>query len=58
VRLEGKKPGRAGVYPKQALVLVNNGGASGAEVLALARAIQADVQARFGVLLEPEPVMI
>jgi UDP-N-acetylmuramate dehydrogenase len=55
---KGKSLGRAGVYPKQALVLVNNGGASGEEVLALARAIQADVQGRFGVLLEPEPVMI
>ncbi len=55
---KGKSLGRAGVYPKQALVLVNNGGARGAEVLALARAIQADVQARFGVLLEPEPVMV
>jgi UDP-N-acetylmuramate dehydrogenase len=55
---KGKSLGRAGVYPKQALVLVNNGGARGEEVLALARAIQADVQARFGVLLEPEPVMV
>ena len=55
---KGKALGRAGVYPKQALVLVNNGGASGAEVLALARAIQADVRERFGVLLEPEPVMV
>jgi UDP-N-acetylmuramate dehydrogenase len=55
---KGRNLGRAGVYPKQALVLVNNGGASGEEVLALARAIQADVQARFGVLLEPEPVMV
>jgi UDP-N-acetylmuramate dehydrogenase len=55
---KGKSLGRAGVYPKQALVLVNNGGASGEEVLALARAIQADVRERFGVLLEPEPVMI
>jgi UDP-N-acetylmuramate dehydrogenase len=55
---KGRSLGRAGVYPKQALVLVNNGGASGQEVLALARAIQADVQARFGVLLEPEPVMV
>jgi UDP-N-acetylmuramate dehydrogenase len=55
---KGKALGRAGVYPKQALVLVNNGGASGAEVLALARAIQADVQGRFGVRLEPEPVMV
>jgi UDP-N-acetylmuramate dehydrogenase len=55
---KGRSLGRAGVYPKQALVLVNNGGASGEEVLALARAIQADVQARFGVALEPEPVML
>ena len=55
---KGKSLGRAGVYPKQALVLVNNGGARGAEVLALARAIQADVRERFGVLLEPEPVMV
>jgi UDP-N-acetylmuramate dehydrogenase len=55
---KGRNLGRAGVYPKQALVLVNNGGASGAEVLALARAIQHDVQDRFGVLLEPEPVML
>ncbi|RYE96858.1 MAG: UDP-N-acetylmuramate dehydrogenase, partial [Oxalobacteraceae bacterium] len=55
---KGKTLGRAGVYPKQALVLVNNGGASGAEVMALARAIQQDVRARFGVELEPEPVTV
>jgi UDP-N-acetylmuramate dehydrogenase len=55
---KGKNLGAAGVYPKQALVLVNNGGATGAEVLALARAIQHDVKERFGVELEPEPVFI
>ena len=55
---KGRSLGNAGVYPKQALVLVNNGGASGAEVVALARAIQADVLAKYGVALETEPVFI
>jgi UDP-N-acetylmuramate dehydrogenase len=55
---KGKTLGAAGVYPKQALVLVNNGGATGAEVLALARAIGADVRQRYGVTLEPEPVFV
>jgi UDP-N-acetylmuramate dehydrogenase len=55
---KGKNMGAAGVYPKQALVLVNNGGATGAEVMALARAIQQDVRDRFGVELEPEPVFV
>jgi UDP-N-acetylmuramate dehydrogenase len=55
---KGRGLGAAGVYPKQALVLVNNGGATGADVLALARAIQDDVMGRFGVALEPEPVFV
>jgi UDP-N-acetylmuramate dehydrogenase len=55
---KGRNLGAAGVYPKQALVLVNNGGATGAEVVALAHAIRADVMARYGVMLEPEPVFI
>lgn len=52
---KGRRMGPVGSYEKQALVLVNHGGASGADVLALAQAIQADVLQRFGVQLEMEP---
>jgi len=48
----------AAVHERQALVLVNRGGASGADILALADAIRADVRARFGVELEQEPVSL
>ena len=55
---KGRAMGAAAVHERQALVLVNRGGASGAEVLALANAIQQDVLKRFGVELEAEPVCL
>lgn len=52
---KGLREGDAGVSRQHALVLVNHGKASGAEVLTLMRQVQSAVAGRFGVCLSPEP---
>lgn len=55
---KGKSMGRAGVYPKQALVLVNLGDARGEEIYNLYQHIVADVHKAFGISLQPEVVVL
>ena len=51
---KGKSLGPAGVHDKQALVLVNRGGAKGQDVVRLCKAIQDDVFHKFGIEIHPE----
>ena len=55
---KGRALGAAGVHDRQALVLVNRGGATAADIMGLAQAIQQAVAERYGVRLEPEPVVV
>ncbi len=55
---KGFGTGPARLSTKHALALTNRGGASSAEVLALARTVRDGVRAAFGVTLEPEPVLV
>jgi UDP-N-acetylmuramate dehydrogenase len=55
---KGRRIGPVGSYEKQALVLVNHGGATGADVIRVAQAIQRAVRETFGVELEMEPQVI
>ena len=51
---KGKSLGRAAVHERQALVLVNKGGATGQDIQRLCEAIKKDVAERFGIELSPE----
>ncbi|MCR5579692.1 MAG: UDP-N-acetylmuramate dehydrogenase [Prevotella sp.] len=51
---KGKSLGRAGVHDKQALVLINRGGATGAEIVALCETIRKDVKTKFDIDIHPE----
>jgi UDP-N-acetylmuramate dehydrogenase len=55
---KGYGNGRVGISTKHTLALVNRGGATTAELMALAREIAAGVDERFGVRLHPEPVLV
>lgn len=55
---KGRSLGRAAVHDKQALVLVNLGGATGEEMVTLCKAVQEDVFRKFGVTIHPEVNLI
>jgi len=55
---KGQREGDAGIAANHALILVNYGHASGAQLLAFARKVAASVYKQFGVILEPEPHLV
>lgn len=52
--MKGRRKGAVGVHERQALVLVNHGGATGGEVIAFARTVQARVREKFGIEIDTE----
>ena len=52
--MKGRRKGAVGVHERQALVLVNHGGATGGEVIAFARTVQAKVREKFGIEIDTE----
>ncbi|WP_159991980.1 UDP-N-acetylmuramate dehydrogenase [Pelistega ratti] len=55
---KGKSLGKVGVHDRQALVLVNYGGATADDIKTLAKTIQQDVYTKYDVHLEPEPIFV
>ena len=55
---KGKTVGKVGVHDRQALVLVNKGGATAQDIKNLAVTIQHDVWQKYGVHIEPEPIFV
>jgi UDP-N-acetylmuramate dehydrogenase len=55
---KGYALGHAGISTQHTLALVNRGGATAAEIMALAEKVRAAVEARFGIRLEMEPVLL
>ena len=55
---KGKALGPAAVHGRQALVLVNSGGATGADIVALSDAVRASVREKFGIDIHPEVCLI
>ena len=55
---KGRQAGRAAVHDRQALVLINRGGATGREILALSEQVRAAVQDAFGIDLEREVTLV